>query len=98
MLGDIEMQNFATTMFQDEKDEQYLQGDGRHSEEIQGHRLAKMVAQKGLPRLVGRSAKPSQDPGHGAFRDRNGQHLEFTVNPRRAPRPSVRSGAADVAR
>ena len=53
MLGDIEMQNFATTMLQDEKDEQYLQGDGRHGEEIQGHRLAKMVAQKGLPRLGG---------------------------------------------
>ena len=54
MLGDIEMQNFATTMFQDEQDEQDLQGDDRHGEEIQGHRLAKMVAQKGLPLLVGR--------------------------------------------
>jgi hypothetical protein len=44
MLGDIEMQNFATAMIQDEKDEQYLQGHGRHGEEIQGHRLTKMVA------------------------------------------------------
>jgi len=59
MLGDIEMQDFAPTMLQDEKDKQYLQGDGRHGEEIHGHRLANMVAQKGLPRLAGWSGELS---------------------------------------
>jgi hypothetical protein len=48
MLGDIEMQNFGPTMIQDEKDQQYRQGDGRHSQEIQRHHLAKMVAQEGV--------------------------------------------------
>jgi hypothetical protein len=44
-----------------------------------------MVVEKCLPRLIGRPAEGSDDPGYSALRDRNAEHLEFAVDPRCAP-------------
>ena len=67
MLGDIKMQYLATAMFQHDEYEQHLHGDRRHRKEIDGYHLTKMVVEKGLPRLTGRSAESSQNAGNGAF-------------------------------
>jgi hypothetical protein len=36
--------------------------------------LTEVIVEKGLPRLTGRSAEPSQNTGNGAFGDRDTEH------------------------
>jgi hypothetical protein len=62
-----------------------LHGDRRHSEEIDGHRLAEMVVEECRPRLSRWPAKTSEDSRDSALGDRDAEHLQFAVNPRRTP-------------
>src|SRR4030095_12114998 len=59
MLGHIEMQHLATTMFQHDKYEQYLHRERRHSKEVDRYHLTDMIVQESLPGLVRRSAELS---------------------------------------
>jgi len=61
MLGDMEMQYLATIMFQHEKYEQYLHGDGRNSKEIRRDCSADVVVQEGPPGLVRRAAERARE-------------------------------------
>jgi hypothetical protein len=51
MLGHIEMQHLATTMFQHDEHEQHFHGDG---EEIDRHQLAEVVVKKRRNCLAGK--------------------------------------------
>ena len=77
MLGHIEMQHLATTMFQHDKYEQHLHRERRHGKEVGRYHLPDMVVQESLPGLVRRPAELSQKAGHGALGDSDAEHLDF---------------------
>jgi hypothetical protein len=85
MLGHVEMQHLATTMFQQDEHEQHLHGDRRHGEEIDGHQLAEVVVKKRLPALRRWPADASEKSGDGALGNGDAEHLQLAMNPRRAP-------------
>jgi hypothetical protein len=82
MLRHIEMQHFATAMFQHE---QHLHRDRGHGEEVHRDHTTKVVVQEGLPGLAGLSRQLPQKSGDGPFRDLDAKHLQLAVNPRGAP-------------
>jgi hypothetical protein len=55
------------------------------TKEVDRDHLADMVVQEGLPGLPGPRAEPSDDTGHGTFREVYAEHLQFAMHPRRAP-------------
>src|SRR5207248_11573367 len=59
--------------------------DGWHCKEIGRYYLADMVVQERPPALVRRPTKAAQDARDGALADRYAEHLEFAMNPGRAP-------------
>ena len=85
MLGHIEMQHLATTMFQHEKYEQYLHCERRHRKKVGRYDLTDMVMQKSLPCLVRRPAELSQNAGDGTLGDVDAEHFQLAMNPGRAP-------------
>ena len=50
-FGDIEMQDFAALVRQDQEDIQHTEGSGRYGEEIHCDQCLSMVLQEGLPSL-----------------------------------------------
>ena len=50
-FGDIEMQDFATLMGEDQKDIQHTEGGGRYGKEIHCNQCLGMVLKEGLPSL-----------------------------------------------
>src|SRR3954449_4490920 len=59
MLGHIEMQHLATTMFQHDKYEQHLHRERRHGKKVGRYDLTDMVVQESLPCLGRRPAELS---------------------------------------
>src|SRR5262245_29940422 len=53
MLGDVDMDETAPFMGQDEQDEEHCVGHGWHDKEIQGHEIPHVIREKGLPRRRG---------------------------------------------
>ena len=51
MPGHIEVQHPAPVMAQDHHDEQNLEGDAGHGEEVYGYRVVHVVLEKGRPGL-----------------------------------------------
>jgi hypothetical protein len=95
MLGHIEMQHLATSVFQDDQYEQHPHCDGRHGKEIGDYYVADMVVQEGPPVLVGRTAEPAQEARDSALGDGDAEHLKFTMNPGRAPQRIGRGHSLD---
>src|SRR3954453_10805584 len=85
MVGHIEMQHLATTMFQHDKYEQHLHRERRHGKKVGRYYLTDMVVQESLPGLVRRPAELSQNPGHGTHGDGDAEHFQLAMNPGRAP-------------
>ena len=67
MLGHIEVQHLAASMFQYEEHEQHLHGDRRHDEEIHGSYVTDVVVEKGLPGLSERATEGPENSGDGAL-------------------------------
>jgi hypothetical protein len=62
MLGHIEVQHLATTVFQHDEDEQHLHRDRGHAEEVHRDHLAEVIVQERLPGLAGRPRQFPEDP------------------------------------
>ena len=87
MRRDIEVQNPAASVLDDEETVPHTEGRGRHGKQVEGHdRLAVMV-KKGQP-FLGRIA-PAMDPPQVARDGPLGEHqaelLQFAMDFRRAP-------------
>ena len=85
MLGHVEMQHLATTMFQHDEHEQHFHGDRWHGEEIDRHQLAEVVVKKRLRGLSRWPAEGSENTGDGALRHCDAEPLQLAMNPWRTP-------------
>jgi hypothetical protein len=88
MFRDIEMDDFATIVFDDEEAIQDSKGESRHGEEVHGRNGFSVVAQEGWPELAGVVAR-GQAPeiaGDSAFGYFQAEFQKLTVNSRSAPR------------
>ncbi len=87
VFRDIEMEDPASTMFDDEKTIQDSEGEGRHGEEVHGRDDLAVIAKESRPELasvVGRGQAP-EIAGDGAFGDVEAEFQKLTVNSGSAP-------------
>ena len=87
MFRDIEMEDLASTVFDDEETIQDSEGEGRHGEEVHGRDDLAVIAEKSRPALagvVGRGQAP-EVPRDGAFRDIEAEFQKLPVNSRSTP-------------
>src|ERR1039457_1497787 len=87
MASDVEVQDAAAIMADDEEAVQNPKGESGDGEEIHGRDSFPMVVQKGQPalgglRVLGRSFHPA---GNGGFRHVEAEHQEFAMDARRTP-------------
>src|SRR5664279_2059780 len=87
MASDVEVQDAAAIMTDDEEAVQNPKGESGDGEEIHGSDSFPMIAQKGQPalgglRAFGRSFHPA---GNGSFRHVEAEHQEFAMDARRTP-------------
>ena len=87
MFRDIEMEDPAPTMFDDEETVQDSEGEGGHGEEVHGRDDLAVIAKESRPELasvVGRGQVP-EIAGDGAFREVEAEFQKLTVNSGSAP-------------
>src|SRR5664280_2996086 len=87
MPRDIEVQDAAAIVADDEEAVQHPKGESGDGEEIHGSDSFTMIAQKGQPalgglRVLGRSFHPAEN---GSFRHLEAEHQEFAMDARRTP-------------
>src|ERR1039457_2603898 len=93
----IEVQNTPPVMSNDEEAIENAKGDRRYGEEIHRGNCFTMIAQKCHPSLswLGTPRHSPHPTQHGTFRSVEAQHLQLTVNARRAPSGILRDHAKD---
>ena len=87
VFRDVEMEDPASTMFDDEKTIQDSEGESRHGEEVHGRDDLAVIAKENRPELasvVGRGQAP-EIAGDGAFGDVEAEFQKLTVNSGSAP-------------
>ena len=86
MLGDVEMQDTAAIVTDDEEAVEHAKGDRGHGEEVHGRNRFPVIRKKCAPALgwLGISRNPLHPAGDGSL-GIEAQHEQFTVNARRAP-------------
>ena len=87
VFRDVEMEDPASTMFDDEKTIQDSEGESRHGEEVHGRDDLAVIAKESRPELasvVGRGQAP-EIAGDGAFGDVEAEFQKLTVNSGSAP-------------
>jgi hypothetical protein len=97
MLGHVAMKDTSSIMRDDKEAVKHAEGERGHGKEIHRSDGLPMIAQKGRPSFcrIGipwRIPHPAQD---GPFRNVEAKHLQFAMNPWRAPRWIVRNHAED---
>ena len=88
MFRDIEMEDFASTVFDDEEAIQNPEGEGGHGEEVHGCDDLAMIAKESSPEfacLVARRQAPNITRDR-TFRDVEAEFQEFAMNPGGTPR------------
>src|ERR1700756_4938141 len=87
MLGDVEMQDTAAIMADDEEAVENTEADRGHGEEVHGRNRFPVIRKKHAPALgwLGVSRRPLHPAGDGSLGGSEAQHEQFTVNARRAP-------------
>ena len=87
VFRDIEMEDLASTVFDDEETIQDSEGEGWHGEEIHGRDDVAVIAKESSPELAGGGAR-RQTPEiarHGTFADVQPEFQKLAVNSRSAP-------------
>jgi len=97
MPGHVAVKDTPSIMRDDEEAVQHAEGECRHGKEIHRSDGFPMIAHKGRPSLcrIGipwRFPHPAQ---HGPFRNVEAKHLQFAMNPWRAPRWVLPNHAKD---
>ena len=80
--GDVEVQDLASSVFDDEKAVAQLKSHGRHGEEVESGDHLAVILEEGQPALAG--VAPAVDtpemPRHGPFRDDDAEFPKFSVD------------------
>jgi hypothetical protein len=87
VFRDVEMEDPASTVFDDEETIQDSEAEGRHDEEVHGRDDLAVIRQESSPEfpcLLGRRHAP-EIPRDGPFRDLEAEFQKLTVNPGSAP-------------
>ena len=87
VFRDVEMEDPASTLLDDEETIQDMEGEGRYGEKVHGRDDLAMIAKESRPELagvIGRSQAP-EIPRNGAFGDLEAEFQKLTVNSRSAP-------------
>jgi len=84
MIGDCDVDDPTTVVFQDHEDKEQPKGDRRHDEKVGRHDLIRMIGEEGPPRLRRRPPLPLHVFGNGRLTYRDSQPLELSVDSRRA--------------
>src|SRR5580700_1274766 len=87
MSSHVEMQDATPVMCNDEEAAENAEGKRRRNEEIHRSNRLAMIIQKSepLPRRFGTSRSFSHPSQHGTLGDVEAEHLQLTMNARRAP-------------
>ena len=87
VLGDIEMEDLASAVFDHEKAVQHPKGQSRHSEEVDGRDRLAVIAKESRPELAGLVGRrqATEEAGDGPFGDVKAGLEKFSVNSRCAP-------------
>ena len=90
MTGNVEVQDPAPAMLDDEEGVPQLEGQRGHGEEVEGHDPFPMVSQESQPALGRIAAAPqaSQISGDRALGDLEAKLQKFPVDPRCIPSPN----------
>ncbi len=88
MVGDVEVEEFATVMPQDDEDEEETEGEGGDNEEVDGDDVSGMSGQKRAPR----GRRPRRGPVHvlgdGQLADLVAENGKFGLEPPPAALPA----------
>src|SRR5262245_32395591 len=87
MRRDIEVQNPAASVLDDEETVQHTEGHGRHGEEVQGNDRLAVIVKKSQP-FLGRITPALDSPQvarNGPLREHEAELLQFAMDFRRAP-------------
>ncbi len=95
MARDVEVEEFAAVMPQDDEDEEEAEGDGGDKEEVDGHHVAKVGRQKGPPRRGGAPRGSAHVLGDRELGDVVPEEGKFGLDPPPAPRGVLAGHAAD---
>ncbi len=85
VVRDVDVDELATVMPQDDEDEQQAEGDGRDNEEVDGDDVAEVGLQKGAPRRGVTWGRPPHVPGHRELGDVVAEKGEFGPDAPAAP-------------
>ena len=97
MRRDVDVEDPAPIVREDDEDEQHTTGDRRHREEVDGHQRAHVVLQERAPRLGGWAAPSWHEPRDRALGDLEAEFPEFAVDAWGAPQRVGRRHLADQA-
>ena len=97
MRRDVDVEDPAPIVREDDEDEQHTTGNRRHREEIDGYQRAHVVLQERAPRLGGRAVPVRHEPRDCALRDVEAEFPEFAVDAWGAPHGVGRRHLADQA-
>ncbi len=86
VVGDIDVQEFATVMAEDNEAKEQPEGEGRDDEEVDGHHLRDVRLQEDAPTRRGGWRRPAHVLGHREGGDLVAEEREFRLNA--APAPS----------
>ena len=95
VVGDIDMQEFAAVMAEDDEAKEQPEGEGRDDEEVDGHYLRDVRLQEDAPTRRGGWRRPAHVLGHREGGDLVAEEREFRVNAAAAPSGVVTGHAAD---
>ena len=87
VFGDIEMEDFAPAVFDDEEAIQHSEGNGWYGEEVHGYDGIAMITKESRPELAGLVGRrqATEETGDGTFGDVEAEFEELTVNSWCAP-------------
>ena len=86
MFRDIEMENLASAVFDNEKAIQHAKGQSQHGEEVHGRDDVPVIAEESRPEFAGVGRRPAPEiAGDGALGNVPAKLEELAVNSRRAP-------------
>ena len=87
MTGDVEVEDPAASVVDDEETVQELEGHGGHREEVERGDHLTVIPQEGKPPpgRVATATNVAQAAGHGSFGDDEAELLQFAVDPGGSP-------------
>lgn len=87
VTSNVEMQNSASPMLDNEKAIEHLEGHRWHGEEVKCHNHLAVILEKGKPALARVTAAlyPAQVTSYASFRDNEAEFQELAMDLRRSP-------------